>query len=169
MKLCLVIVLVKEAPHQKFYKYDKRKVIKRNMKTATRPNLKSKQFSTLHIEIFEQLLISGKTNWELNKQFGYTKRSHCIVDHSRKVMYKLLALEKLTREDNMEKVIYPRIYKFWWKRLLDNHRQALLAKAIIPVYYENMPPEKINENVVVCYKTVKTLNILHLYPASTEH
>jgi hypothetical protein len=110
--------------------------MEKNIKTGTRPNLRTKQFSTLHIEIFEQILMSGKTNWELNKQFGYTKRSHCIVDHSRRVMYKLLALEKLTRDENMEKVIYPRIYKFWWKRLLDNHKEALLVKAIKPVYYE---------------------------------
>jgi len=121
----------------------------RNIKTGTRPNLRTKQFSTLHIEIFEQILISGKTNWELNKQFGYTKRSHCIVDHSRRVMYKLLALEKLTREENIEKVIYPRIYKFWWKRLLDSHKEALLAKAIQAVYYEEInAPKIVNENAV---------------------
>jgi len=112
--------------------------MEKNIKTGTRPNLRTKQFSTLHIEIFEQILISGKTNWELNKQFGYTKRSHCIVDHSRRVMFKLLALEKLTRDENMERVIYPRIYKFWWKRLLDKHRDALLLKAIKPVYYEKV-------------------------------
>jgi hypothetical protein len=117
--------------------------MERNIKTGTRPNLRTKQFSTLHIEIFEQILISGKTNWELNKQFGYTKRSHCIVDHSRRVMYKLLALEKLTREENIEKVIYPRVYKFWWKRLLDNHKEALLTKAIKAVYYEQVNAPKI--------------------------
>jgi len=112
--------------------------MERNIKTGTRPNLRTKQFSTLHIEIFEQIIVSGKTNWELNKQFGYTKRSHCIVDHSRRVMYKLLALEKLTREKNMEKVIYPRMYKFWWKRLLDNNKEALLLKAIQAAYYEEV-------------------------------
>ena len=118
----------------------------RNIKTGTRPNLRTKQFSTLHIEIFEQILVSGKTNWELNKQFGYTKRSHCIVDHSRRVMYKLLVFEKLTREENMEKVIYPRVYKFWWKRLLDNHKEALSAKAIKPAYYEEInTPKMVNE------------------------
>ena len=109
-----------------------------NRRTGSRPNLKTRQFSTLHIEIFEQILVSGKTNWELNKQFGYTKRSHCIVDHSRKVMYKLLACEKLNRVENMEKVICPRIYKFWWKRMLNKHRQALLTKAIIPAYYQDI-------------------------------
>ena len=118
----------------------------RNIKTGTRPNLRTKQFSTLHIEIFEQILVSGKTNWELNKQFGYTKRSHCIVDHSRRVMYKLLVLENLTREENMGKVIYPRVYKFWWKRLLDNHKETLSAKAIKPAYYEETNTTKmINE------------------------
>jgi len=147
MKLCLAIVLAREAQRQKFYNiYTKRKVMERNIKTGTRPNLKTKQFSTLHIEIFEQILISGKTNWELNKQFGYTKRSHCLVDHSRRVMYKLLALERLTREENMEKVIYPRVYKFWWKRLLDNHKEALSAKAIKPAYYEETNTTKmVNE------------------------
>ena len=120
--------------------------MERDTKTGTRPNLRTKQFSTLHIEIFEQILISGKTNWALNKQFGYTKRSHCLVDHSRRVMYKLLVLENLTREENMQKVIYPRVYKFWWKRLLDNHKQALLAKAIKPVYYEEINrPKMVNE------------------------
>jgi len=109
-----------------------------NIKIGTRPNLRTKQFSTLHIEIFEQVIVSSKTNWELNKQFGYSKRSHCVVDHSRKVMYKLLTFEKLTRAENMGKVIYPRKYKFWWKRLLDKHRKALLAKAIIPAYYEEI-------------------------------
>jgi len=147
MKLCLAIVLAREARRQKFYNiYTKRKVMERNIKTGTRPNLKTKQFSTLHIEIFEQILISGKTNWELNKQFGYTKRSHCLVDHSRRVMYKLLALERLTRKENMEKVIYPRVYKFWWKRLLDNHKETLSAKAIKPAYYEETNTTKmINE------------------------
>jgi len=120
--------------------------MERNIKTGTRPNLKTKQFSTLHIEIFEQILTSGKTNWDLNKQFGYTKRSHCIVDHSRRVMFKLLAMEKLTREENMDKVIYPRVYKFWWKRLLDMHKDALLAKAITAVYYQEIAtPKVVNE------------------------
>jgi hypothetical protein len=105
------------------------------MNTSTRPNLKTKRFSTLHIEIFKQILVSGKTNWDLNRKFGYTKRSHCVVDHSRKVMYKLLAFENLTKGENMEKVVYPRIYKFWWKRLLDKHMEMLLMNAIIPEYY----------------------------------
>ncbi|WP_184550496.1 hypothetical protein [Mucilaginibacter sp. FT3.2] len=105
-------------------------------KKTSRPNLKTKQFSTLHIEIFEQLLVSGKTNWDLNRQFGYTKKSHSVVDHSRKVMYKLLILENLKREENLDKVIYPRLYKFWWKRLLDKNKPALLGKAVVALYYE---------------------------------
>jgi hypothetical protein len=109
--------------------------MERNIKTGTRPNLKTKQFSTLHIEIFEQILISGKTNWELNKQFGYTKRSHCIVDHSRRVMYKLLALEKLTREENMEKVIYPAFINFggsvYWIITKKLYLQKLLRQLIM--------------------------------------
>lgn len=113
------------------------KVIERQMKTGTRPNLKTKRFSTLHIEIFEQILNSGKTNRDINKYFGYTEKSHCIIDHSRKVMYKLLVCEKLTREENMQKVIYPRTHQFWWTRLLDKHRQVLLTKAITPAYYKN--------------------------------
>ena len=105
---------------------------------SRRPKLKTKKFSTLYIEIFEQILYSGKTNWDLNIVFGYTKRSHCLVDHSRKAMYKLLILENLTREENMERVIYPRIYKLWWKRLLGKHKNVLLTKAVTPIYYDEV-------------------------------
>jgi hypothetical protein len=106
------------------------------MKNDTRPNLKTKKFSTLHIEIFEQLLISGKTNRDLNIQFGYTRKSHCVVDHSRRVMYKLLMMEGLKREENMEQIIYPRIYKFWWRQLLDKHRAVVFQKAVTALFYE---------------------------------
>ncbi|WP_183558368.1 hypothetical protein [Mucilaginibacter sp. SP1R1] len=106
------------------------------MKKTNRPNLKTKQFSTLHIEIFEQLLISGKTNRSLNQQFGYTKKSHSVVDHSRKVMYKLLTMENLKKEANNERVVFPRKYKFWWKWLLDKHKPTLLEKAVTARYYE---------------------------------
>lgn len=102
----------------------------------TRPKLRIKRFSTLHIELFERLLYSGKTNWDLNLEYGYTKRSHCIVDHTRKVMYKLLAAENLSKEDHKMQVIYPRTYHLWWKRLLDKHKQTLMAKAVPPVYYD---------------------------------
>jgi hypothetical protein len=62
-------------------------------KKNTKPNLRTKKISTLHIEIFERILRSTKTNQQLNLEFGYTLKSHCVVDHSRKVMYKLLKLE----------------------------------------------------------------------------
>jgi hypothetical protein len=65
----------------------------------TRPLIKTRKFSTLHIEIFEQLLVSGKTNRDLNLQFGYTEKSHSIIDHSRKVMYKLLSYENLGKSE----------------------------------------------------------------------
>ncbi|MBB6130630.1 hypothetical protein [Mucilaginibacter lappiensis] len=121
------------------------------MNINSRPRLKTRQFSTLHIEILEQLLVSGKSNRDLNQSFGYTKRSHCVVDHSRKVMHKLLALEKLSREDNKDRVIYPRTYKFWWKGLLDRHRQALLKNAIAPAYYEDACTSKFeNEQKLLC-------------------
>jgi hypothetical protein len=109
--------------------------------TSGRPKLRTKKFSTLHIEIFEQILISGKTNWDLNRQFGYTKRSWSVVRHSRRVMYKLLALENLKREEYKQKVIFPRESKFWWKRLLDKHRPALLKNAVTALYYETMPEQ----------------------------
>ena len=110
--------------------------MKEIMKSGTRPNLKTRKFSTLHIEIFEQILLSGKTNRDLNIQFGYSLKSHCVVDHSRRVMYKLLMMEGLKREENIERVIYPRIYKFWWKQLLDKHRAVVFQKAVTALFYE---------------------------------
>jgi hypothetical protein len=101
----------------------------------TRPLMATRGFATLHIEIFEQILLSGKTNRDLNLQFGYTRKSHCVVDHSRKVMYKLLALESLTREEHKERIINPRKYKFWWMKLLNTHREFLLSRAIKTNYY----------------------------------
>ncbi|GAB3927843.1 hypothetical protein [Mucilaginibacter myungsuensis] len=103
--------------------------------SAARPLLKTKKFSNLHIELFEQILM-GKTNRDINKAYGYTQRSHAVVDHSRKVMYKLLALEGLCRRDNMDRVTYPRQYCFWWKKVLDTHNEALNRMAIKPEYYE---------------------------------
>ena len=104
-------------------------------KKCTQPYLRTRRFSTLHIEIFEQILISGKTNRALNQQFGYTKYSHCVVDHSRKVMYKLLTMENLTRAGYHDRIVNPRLYKFWWKHLLDKHKEALMCKAIQPEFY----------------------------------
>jgi hypothetical protein len=99
-----------------------------------RPILKSRGFSLLHIEIFEQIL-NQKTNQELNQLYGYTKRSHTIVDHSRKVMFKLLALENYSKKDHNLHIVYPRDYCFWWKKLLDKHRAELTSKAIKPEFY----------------------------------
>jgi hypothetical protein len=103
--------------------------------TSTRPNLKTKGFSTLHVEIF-MLILVGKTNKEINDIFGYTPRSHAVVDHSRKVMFKLLALENLSKREYSEQVVYPRNYQFWWKKLFDKHQKALMAMAISPEFYE---------------------------------
>jgi hypothetical protein len=105
------------------------------MKKCTRPYLRTRRFSTLHIEIFEQILISGKTNLALGQQFGYSRYSHCVVDHSRKVMYKLLALDNLTKAEYHDHIVYPRLYKLWWKPLLNKYREALMCKAIQPEFY----------------------------------
>lgn len=107
----------------------------KNAIAITRPTLKTKGFSTHHIDIFSYILL-GKTNREINLMLGYTRRSHAVVDHSRKVMYKLLALEELCRRDHHDRVTYPRQYQFWWKKLLDKHMPALLAVAIAPGFYE---------------------------------
>jgi hypothetical protein len=96
----------------------------KNAIAITRPTLKTKGFSTHHIDIFSYILL------------GKTKRSHAVVDHSRKVMYKLLALEELCRKDYQGRVTYPRQYQFWWKKLLDKHMSALLSVAIAPGFYE---------------------------------
>lgn len=101
----------------------------------TRPNLKTKGFSTLHIQIFMMILV-GKTNREINSIFGYTQRSHAVVDHSRKVMFKLLAMENLPKRENSEQVVYPRNYQFWWKKIFDKHHKDLLAIAISPEFYD---------------------------------
>ena len=106
----------------------------KNQAVITRPNLKTKGFSTLHIDIFTYIL-SGKTNREINIMLGYTARSHAVVDHSRKVMYKLLALENLCKKDYTCRVIHPRDYQFWWKKLFDKHQAALLSMAIQPEFY----------------------------------
>ncbi|MDN3581445.1 hypothetical protein [Mucilaginibacter flavus] len=103
--------------------------------SQSRPLLKTKGFSNLHLEIFEYILI-GKTNREINRMLGYTQRSHAVVDHSRKVMYKLLAMEDLHRADFTERVAYPRKFQFWWMKLLVKHKDALVFKAIAAKFYE---------------------------------
>jgi len=90
--------------------------------------------STHHIEIFE-LMLAGKSNREINQMMGYSLRSHAGVDHSRKVMYKLLAMESLCRKDYIKQVASPREYRFWWKNILLRHVDFLQALAIKPEYY----------------------------------
>ena len=105
------------------------------IKYATRPVIKTRKFSTIQVEIFEQVLLSGKTNQVLNVHFGYTRRSHAVVDHSKKVMYKLLAFENLSRSEYQERITYPRQYSFWWNSLLKKHKQRMLEVAIKAEYY----------------------------------
>ncbi|SHN29387.1 hypothetical protein SAMN05216524_108282 [Mucilaginibacter sp. OK098] len=105
------------------------------IKYETRPVLKTRKFSTIQVEIFEHVLLSGKTNQVLNVQFGYTRRSHAVVDHSKKVMYKLLAFENLSRSEYQERITYPRQYSFWWNSLLKKHKQRMLEMAIETAYY----------------------------------
>jgi hypothetical protein len=104
-------------------------------KKSTRPLLRTKGFSTLHLEIFEQILYTGQTNRELNQRYGYSIRSHQVVDHSKKVMLKLLALENLKKSDHSEQIVYPRRHRFWWKKLLDKHKKTLINKAVTPTFY----------------------------------
>ncbi len=99
-----------------------------------RPLLKTKGLSTYHVDLFCQILL-GKTNVKINAENGYTQKSHIVIDHTRKVMYKLLALEGLSRSVYMERVIYPRRYSFWWKSLFDKHRVMLMQIAIKPIFY----------------------------------
>jgi hypothetical protein len=96
----------------------------KNTIAITRPALKTRGFSTHHIDIFNFILL-GKTNREINVMLGYTRHSHTVVDHSRKVMYKLLALEELCRRDHQVYVVYPRKYQFWWKKLLNKHGRLI--------------------------------------------
>lgn len=103
---------------------------------TSRPFLKTKKFSKLHIEIFEHIL-QGKTNRDINKIYGYSQRSHAVVDHSRKVMYKLLAMENLLKRDHTEKIVFPRRYCFWWNKMLTQHYAELTGIAIDPQYYMN--------------------------------
>jgi hypothetical protein len=102
--------------------------------SLNRPLLKSRGMSTHHIEIFE-LMLARKSNREINQIMGYSQRSHAGVDHSRKVMYKLLALESLCRKDYIRQVAFPREYCFWWKNILLKHVNFLMTYAIKPEYY----------------------------------
>ncbi|SDT69817.1 hypothetical protein SAMN05216490_5069 [Mucilaginibacter mallensis] len=110
--------------------------MKQEVISMNRPLLKSRGLSTHHIEIFE-FILSGKSNREINQMLGYSKKSHVVVDHSRKVMYKLLAMEDLCRKEHIGEVVFPRGYCFWWKGLLLKHQQQLMEIAIKPEYYVN--------------------------------
>jgi hypothetical protein len=105
------------------------------IKYETRPVIKTRKISTVQVEIFKQVLLSGKTNQVLNVQFGYPERSHAVVDHSKKVMYKLLAFESLSKSEYGEGITYPRRYSFWWNSLLKKHKQKMLETAIETEYY----------------------------------
>ena len=106
------------------------------IKYGTRPVIKTRKFSTLQVELFEQILFSGRTNQDLNIQYGYTRRSHAVVDHSRKAMYKLLVFEDLSRSEYKERVTFPRQYAPWWTQLLNKHKERMLEMAIEAEYYE---------------------------------
>jgi len=102
--------------------------------SCNRPLLKTKGFSTLHIQIFEFILL-GKTNREINRMLGYTVRSHVVVDHSKQVMHKLLCYENLCKKEFRAELTYPRRYIFWWRKLLQKHYDQLCSKAIKPLFY----------------------------------
>jgi hypothetical protein len=42
----------------------------------------------------------------------------------------------LCKKDYKDRVVYPRKYQFWWKKLLEKHKYMLTQKAIIPEYYD---------------------------------
>jgi hypothetical protein len=101
----------------------------------TSQQLKTRGLSSHHIEIFEEILVSEKSNEALNIYFGYTQKSHCVVDHSRKVMHKLLGLEGLSKTELKERIAHPKLYKFWWKKILHKHRDKLIKLAVKAEYY----------------------------------
>jgi hypothetical protein len=104
---------------------------------SNKPLLKTKVFSTYHVEIFEQILL-GKTNREINRTFGYSVKSHAVVDHSRKVMYKLLAYESLPKSAYLYRVNNPRKFLGWWKNVHDKNKSRLFASAKKPEFYSNL-------------------------------
>jgi hypothetical protein len=108
--------------------------MKQELNLINRPLLRTRGLSTHHLDIFEYIMM-GKSNREINCILGYSKKSHAVVDHSRKVMYKLLALEGLPKKTHNGQVIFPRDYCFWWKNLYTKHKLHLEAIAIKPEYY----------------------------------
>jgi hypothetical protein len=114
---------------------------------SKRPWLKTKGFSTFHIEIFNQILLD-KTNRSISMDYGYSIQSHAVVDHSRKVMFKLLALEGLSRAQYVDYVKHPRNYLFWWKYMLDKYKDKLYTVAIKPEFYlDKFNPFLLNNNI----------------------
>ena len=103
-------------------------------KSYNTPLLKSRGLSTFHIEILCQVLLN-KTNRKISLENGYSVKSHSVLDHSRKVMYKLLAIEGLTRSAYQDQVKHPRKYLFWWKNLLEKNKVQLDKIAICPEFY----------------------------------
>lgn len=99
-----------------------------------KPYLKTKGLSTYHIELFSQILLD-KTSRKIGIEYGYTSQSHSVTDHCRKVMYKLMALEGLSRADHYEQLKYPRKYLYWWKDLWSNHKDKLYELAIEAKFY----------------------------------
>lgn len=117
--------------------------MKHELNLINRPLLKTRGLSTHHLDIFEYILM-GKSNREINRIIGYSKKSHAVVDHSRKVMHKLLALESLPCRAHADQVIFPRNYCFWWKNIYTKHKEYLHSIAIKPEYYD----EKSGTNVL---------------------
>lgn len=101
---------------------------------TSKHRLKTKGLSTHHIELFSQVLLD-KTSRRIGIEYGYTSQSHSVNDHCRKVMYKLLALEGLSRAECHNETKYPRKYLFWWKNLLGKHRSRLYEIAIEAKFY----------------------------------
>ena len=99
-----------------------------------KPYLKTKGLSNYHIELFSQILLN-KTFRKIGIEYGYTAQSHSVIDHCRKVMHKLMALEGLSRADHYEQIKYPRKYLYWWRGLLDNHKDKLYELAIEGKFY----------------------------------
>lgn len=87
---------------------------------------RSRRFSGLYIDIFQEIIQSAKTNREISAAFGYSEKSDTIIIHSRKVMRKLLCLENLPLRQYQHRVIYPRQYRFWWTELFNKHKPSLL-------------------------------------------
>ncbi|TZF82052.1 hypothetical protein FW774_15265 [Pedobacter sp. BS3] len=94
--------------------------------TTVQQVCRSRRFSGLYIDIFQEIIQSAKTNREISAAFGYSEKSDAIISHSRKVMRKLLYLENLPVRQYQQRIIYPRQYRFWWAELFNKHKPSLL-------------------------------------------